>query len=69
MRCPKCSADMAEGFQLDSGHHNSRQVASWVSGKPQKSFWAGISFKGVTRIPIQVHRCTSCGFLESYARS
>ncbi|BDC47687.1 hypothetical protein F183_A00030 [Bryobacterales bacterium F-183] len=68
MNCPKCQGTMEEGFQVDYGHYNARKVTEWVEGEPQPSFWSGVSLGGVARLPIQVWRCQSCGYLESYAR-
>lgn len=64
--CPKCQASMAEGFVLDRSD-SGRGVSSWIEGTPQKSMWTGIKLKGRTMIEIATWRCSSCGFLESYA--
>lgn len=65
--CPKCSGSMSEGFVLDQGH-GSRSVAAWVDGAPVKSIWTGVKLRGKTPIEIASWRCTSCGYLESYAK-
>jgi hypothetical protein len=64
---------MVEGFVIDRTD-SARAVSSWFEGPPQKSRWTGVSLKGKTpieigRTPIEIAtwRCTSCGFLESYA--
>ena len=65
--CPKCQSAMDEGFLLDSGESGRRLVGNWVPGAPEKSFWAGLSLKDRTPLPISSWRCRSCGLLENYA--
>jgi hypothetical protein len=66
--CPKCQASMTEGFIIDGAHGNGgRAVGSWLEGPPVKSTWVGIKLGGKTPIEIKTWRCTSCGYLESYA--
>ncbi len=64
--CPKCNGKMAEGFLLDLSASGPTQI-KWVDGAPTPSFWTGINLKGHELIPVSTHRCTRCGFLESYA--
>jgi hypothetical protein len=65
--CPKCHGQMENGFVIEI-YYGGRDVSRWLRGPAQKSFWTGIkSFEPVS-IPIGTFRCTSCGFLESYAR-
>jgi hypothetical protein len=72
--CPKCKARMEEGFALDRGHYNVPSVASWVDGAwvppPKKwlNFGDPFRFRDKRQWPITGYRCTSCGFLESYAK-
>jgi hypothetical protein len=66
-QCPKCSGQMEQGFVLDNTH-GARIVSQWAVGAPQKSFWTGTKLPDEALIPIGTFRCTSCGFLESYAR-
>ena len=68
MSCPKCGGAMVEGYTLEKGHYNSPNVAEWVEGPPEKSFWVGLKLKDRDRIPISTFRCENCGYLESYAR-
>ena len=64
--CPKCKGDMEEGFILDVTH-GYRLASRWIAGAPEKSFW-GIKMKGRRQLVVRTLRCTSCGFLESYAQ-
>jgi hypothetical protein len=64
--CPKCSGRMEEGFVLDRTYGANLQ-ASWVEGRPAKSFWAGMKLKGLVNLPITTFRCSGCGYLESFA--
>jgi hypothetical protein len=66
IRCPKCTADMVQGFIVDwtQGGH---LVSNWVEGAPEKS-WRGTSAPADKCTPVGTFRCSQCGFLESYAR-
>lgn len=65
--CPKCRGRMEPGFVLDQTYGSMAQSA-WIEGAPEPSFWTGVRLKGRERIPVMTHRCTACGYLESYAR-
>ena len=65
--CPKCNASMTEGFVLDVSY-GTRKPNLWVEGKPEKSFWVGVKLANRRQIEISAFRCSSCGFLETYAR-
>ena len=64
--CPKCSAQMEQGFVMDNSY-GARIVSHWAAGAPRKSFWQGTKMPEEKLIPIGTFRCTACGFLESYA--
>lgn len=68
MVCPKCSAPMVQGYLLELGDSNLRTVTQWVSGAPEAGAFMGMQVKGRDQFPTQSFRCSSCGFLESYAR-
>jgi hypothetical protein len=71
LKCPKCQAEMVQGFIPDYAHGSSMEmVSSWVEGQPKKSFWSGL--KNIPMqggVPIAVFRCQDCGYLEFYAKS
>lgn len=66
--CPKCMGKMEDGFILELANQVSSAATEWVAGAPESSFLTfGIKTSGRQRWPIQSFRCTSCGYLESYA--
>jgi hypothetical protein len=54
---------MQEGYLVE----NARR-AHWFEGRPR--YWLGLNiFRWAqAQMPITTYRCTSCGYLESYAR-
>ena len=67
LACPKCHAAMEQGFMLDNSH-GAIAKPEWASGPIEQSWWAGVKTRGRERLVVETYRCTSCGFLESYAR-
>jgi Domain of unknown function (DUF6487) len=65
-QCPKCQSRMQEGFVLDNTY-GGRAVSSWIEGPPKKSIWVGVLLQGRKPMEISTYRCTSCGYLESFA--
>jgi hypothetical protein len=61
--CSKCKGRMEQGFTIDSRN----QPNYWVQGVPAVSALFGVTFEAQP-IPIATFRCTSCGYLEAYAR-
>ena len=68
LTCPKCKAEMKEGFALDRSHYGTPTVETWMEGKPEPSFWSGLKTKGKEQYAVTTYRCVQCGYLESYAR-
>jgi uncharacterized cupin superfamily protein len=66
MNCPKCNAPMERGFVMDHTH-GALLPSQWASGDPQRSFWT-VTKRPEHKIAIGTFRCTTCGYLESYAR-
>ena len=66
--CPKCGGGMEEGFIIDTMYGGARQVSHWARGAPQKSRWRGTRIPEDRVMPVRTFRCTSCGYLESFAR-
>ncbi len=62
LKCPKCGADMQEGFTLEH-----RLPVRWIAGKPEKSLLGNLKAAEREHRLIESHRCTGCGYLESYA--
>lgn len=67
IECPKCRGRMEEGFIKDRDY-GSVHASKWVEGAPEKSFWTGTKISGKHQVQVTTYRCTSCGYLESYAR-
>jgi predicted nucleic-acid-binding Zn-ribbon protein len=65
--CPKCKSKMSEGFIVDQGYGH-RFVSQWVEGPPEKGLLLGVKVKNKRIIDTTTYRCTSCGYLESYAK-
>jgi predicted nucleic-acid-binding Zn-ribbon protein len=65
--CPKCRSKMEEGFVKDEGY-GVVHASKWVEGPPEKSFWTGTKTSGRNQVQVTTYRCTSCGYLESYAK-
>ena len=59
---------MEQGFVLDQRHPLVRLVSQWVAGAPVKAFFGHTKLPEQKPVPIGTWRCTSCGYLESYAR-
>jgi len=58
---------MEQGFVLDNTY-GAKSVSHWAAGGPQKSFWSGTKIPQKNLVPIGAYRCSSCGYLEHYAR-
>lgn len=68
LECPKCKSGMEQGFVLDQRHALVRLVSHWAAGAPVKAFFGHTKLPEQKPVPIGTWRCTSCGYLESYAR-
>jgi hypothetical protein len=67
MNCPKCKAELSQGFVVDSTY-GGRLPSQWAPGPPDKSIWTGTKLPAEGIIPIAAFRCPGCGYLELYAR-
>lgn len=67
IECAKCRGRMEEGFISDNTH-GGVLASRWVEGQPENSFWTGIKTSGKKQVQVTTYRCTSCGYLESYAK-
>ena len=68
IQCPRCNSVMVQGFIFDREHGGVRRVINWVEGAPDKAFWTVTKVPQEKCIPVGTFRCSTCGFLESYAR-
>jgi hypothetical protein len=63
--CLRCHATMEQGFVVDRGHGNSpADVATWVSGAPEKSWTGSIKTKGHELRRLTTFLCQKCGYVE-----
>lgn len=63
--CPKCQSNMTQGHAyLD--YWGWRSLVHWASGRPDKSMWTGLSFRGKDTSDIAQFACDRCGFVEQY---
>jgi hypothetical protein len=66
--CPKCNAEMEEGFLLDSTYGSiNHKTTTWIQGTPEKGLLTNIKTHGRTLMNVVTFRCPACGYLESYA--
>ena len=69
-RCPKCDGTMQQGFTISSDRRSALSSFRWISGTHRTSFWTNVVIpSGATVLPVGTFRCSSCGYLEAYARS
>ena len=68
-KCLRCGGSMQQGYMLDRGNSNRATVATWIEGEPEPSFWSGFALGKRANVPCVTFRCTSCGWLDSYALS
>lgn len=67
-KCSKCGSEIVEGFLLDATYGTiNHKVTTWIQGKPEKSLFQSIKTHGKTMLNVTTFKCSSCGFLESYA--
>jgi curli biogenesis system outer membrane secretion channel CsgG len=65
--CPKCKGSMEQGLVLDynNQHDPGFSQSEWASDLPKRDF---LGKKDRPTKKIVTYRCTSCGYLESYAK-
>ncbi len=60
---------MEEGFVADFTHGREQlTTTTWIEGSAEPSIWKGLKTRGRSSFPVETYRCTSCGYLESYAK-
>jgi len=65
LKCPKCKGAMTDGCVVDHAGSDFPLVSEWAA-EPPKMGWFGVKLKDLRQ--ITTYRCTSCGYLESYAK-
>lgn len=58
---------MEPGFLLEQRDGNMKGVTEWVAGAPEKGWLGVIKVSRKRKLLVQTHRCSRCGYLESYA--
>lgn len=69
-RCPRCQGKWEEGFILDRNGNDLTEawrILHWFSGRPRYGFWGQVIRSNRREMPVEVYRCTKCGYLELYA--
>jgi hypothetical protein len=56
---------MEQGYIIDEGY-GTRHLSGWSRGVPLSSLFMGLKLPP-EKLPIGTFRCSSCGYLESYA--
>jgi len=64
--CPKCAAEMMEGYLLDRFDNAAKRQALWIEGEPEESFWAGVETSDRLVYTVQASRWQRCNYLEFY---
>ena len=65
-KCSKCSGTMQIGFLADRTY-GAVVAAAWVEGVPEKKWIGGVKLADKRAYLLDMWRCASCGYLESYA--
>jgi hypothetical protein len=65
-RCSKCSGEMQEGLVVDLNYAGILQ-SMWVEDQPGKGVGSGAT-DGKRKVKTITYRCSSCGYLDSYAK-
>jgi hypothetical protein len=58
---------MESGFVVDKAGQSAAFAPEWAEGVPQRSFWTGLKLAGRERLAVVTYRCSTCGYLVSYA--
>ena len=66
LRCSKCSGVMQEGLVVDLNYGGILQ-SMWVEDQTGNSVGTATT-DGKRKVKTITYRCSSCGYLDSYAR-
>ena len=64
--CGKCGGRMELGFLLEH-RDGMKDLTEWIEGAPEKGWFGSVKVKRKRQRAVETHRCTRCGYLESYA--
>jgi hypothetical protein len=62
MTCPKCNAEMEQGFAAGP------RGVEWIEGSLENSLLFSVKVRDRKHLAIRTFPCAECGFLESYAK-
>ena len=65
-KCSKCSGEMEEGFVVDLNYAGVLQ-SMWVEDLAEASV-GPVTTTNKRKVKTITYRCSSCGYLDSYAR-
>ena len=65
--CAKCGGRMEQGFLLEQRDGNMKDVTEWIEGATEKGWFGTVKVRRKRQLAVETHRCTRCGYLESYA--
>ncbi|MEQ1892744.1 MAG: PF20097 family protein [Planctomycetota bacterium] len=66
--CPKCSSEMEQGVLVDHAHYGLPTRQTWAAGEMRKGWIGGERMPAGREAKVTTWRCSSCGYLESYAQ-
>ncbi|HEX9800780.1 MAG TPA: hypothetical protein VGC00_11500 [Thermoanaerobaculia bacterium] len=65
--CGACGSTLEEGFLLDRRQSLEAFSQLWIEGEPERSWLAGVKWRGRRRAEVVAMRCRKCGRLELWA--
>ncbi|HEX2211081.1 MAG TPA: hypothetical protein VHG93_25585 [Longimicrobium sp.] len=63
--CTDCQRNMEGGFLTDT-NQGFTEIAKWIEGPAEKSFWGGMKIKGRRNLPVYAWRCPGCSLVRLY---
>ena len=66
VKCSKCSGEMQEGLVVDLNYSGILQ-SMWIEDQAGNGIGPGTT-DGKRKVKTITYRCSSCGYLDSYAK-
>jgi hypothetical protein len=67
LNCSKCNGQMEEGIVVDLNYQGAIP-SMWVEDRPGNGAVSGAVHNDKRKVKTITYRCSSCGFLDSYAK-